>query len=71
MLDQNLGAEDHCPNCGSALEGRALQTCMICRTRFCLHCTVRGYGREFCSDTCRAMFFFGDGDDELELEKED
>jgi hypothetical protein len=44
---------------------------MICRTQFCQYCAVRGYGREFCSDTCRAMFFFGDADDVDDLGDED
>ena len=41
-----------------------MQTCMMCRTLFCRYCAARGYGRDFCSDRCRAMFFFGDGDEE-------
>jgi hypothetical protein len=53
-----------CPNCGEIAKGYQLQTCMICRSLFCRYCAVRGYGRDFCSDNCRAMFFFGDGDEE-------
>jgi len=41
-----------------------LRDCSICRKIFCQYCGVRDFGREFCSDRCRAMFFFGNGDEE-------
>jgi len=71
MVDENTTAAEGCPNCNVPVEGGALQSCMICRTLFCQRCAVRGYGREFCSDTCRAMFFFGDADDMDDLKEED
>ena len=40
-----------------------LRTCQICRSLFCQHCEIYGYGRNFCGDRCRDMFFFGDGED--------
>ena len=64
MAPQRKVTQDVCPNCGRALGAMRLQSCMICRSLFCLQCAVTGYGRDFCSDNCRAMFFFGDGDEE-------
>ena len=58
-----------CPSCGQILGATELQTCMICRSLFCLHCAVTGYGRDFCSENCKAMFFFGDGDEEPERDE--
>jgi hypothetical protein len=51
-----------CPNCGVPVVDLELQQCMICRSLFCRRCAVRGYGRDFCSDVCRGVFFHGDGD---------
>jgi len=64
MALQRKVAQLLCPSCGRPLNAMRLQTCMICRSLFCLQCAVTGYGRDFCSKNCRAMFFFGDGDEE-------
>jgi hypothetical protein len=40
-----------------------LRACQMCRSLFCRHCEVYGYGRFFCGERCRDMFFFGDGED--------
>jgi hypothetical protein len=52
-----------CSRCGQSTSEVELQTCMICRSLFCHHCAVEGYGREFCSAVCRGFFFHGDGDE--------
>jgi hypothetical protein len=55
--------EQECSRCGERFTEFELQGCMICRSLFCRHCAVEGYGREFCSDVCRGCFFHGDGDE--------
>ena len=40
-----------------------LRLCQMCRSLFCQHCEVYGYGRFFCGVRCRDTFFFGDGED--------
>ena len=57
-----------CPACDQTVPEESLRLCVICRGRFCQHCTVFGFGREFCSVKCRDLFFYGDGD---EAEAED
>jgi len=52
-----------CPVCGDQTEEFLLRECVICRTLFCRRCSISGYGREFCSERCRAYFYFGDEDD--------
>jgi hypothetical protein len=63
MSNENVAAGNRCPNCEMPVRVGVLLSCMICRSQFCERCSVRGYGRDFCSVTCRDMFFFGDGDD--------
>lgn len=55
--------QEHCSRCGEIFNDLELQTCMICRSRFCPECGVEGYGRFFCSDVCRGFFFYGDGEE--------
>ena len=52
-----------CPNCGEETTEYQLKYCVICRSQFCYHCAVTGYGRDFCSDVCQKYFFHGDSDD--------
>jgi hypothetical protein len=51
-----------CPSCGHVDAG-PLQRCQMCRSLFCQHCGVFGYGRYFCSDQCCEFFFHGDPDE--------
>jgi hypothetical protein len=51
-----------CGVCGVAVSDASLQACAICRRLCCQRCVVAGYGRIFCSVSCRDVFFFG-GDD--------
>ena len=51
-----------CGVCGDAVEDVSLQACAICRRLCCPRCAVAGYGRVFCSVSCRDVFFFGDDD---------
>lgn len=62
VLQKTSSTQIECPSCNQPTE-LGLQTCTMCRNQFCHRCAVAGYGREFCSDRCRAMFFHGDGDD--------
>lgn len=55
--------ETWCPACERTVPEDALLLCVICRGRFCLHCAVSGFGRQFCSPGCRDLFFYGDDDD--------
>ena len=52
-----------CPSCGRKVPEPTLLRCVICRSLFCEHCSVFGYGREFCSRLCREFFFHGDDDE--------
>jgi hypothetical protein len=64
VVDERGVARRQCPSCGHEVLSFQLRDCSVCRTIFCQHCAVRDFGRDFCSDRCRAMFFFGDGDEE-------
>jgi hypothetical protein len=55
--------EVECSRCGESFADLELQMCMICRSLFCRHCAVEGYGRLFCSGLCRGYFFYGEGDE--------
>jgi hypothetical protein len=63
MAQKKAPEPNRCPNCGEPALDLELQDCMICRSVFCRNCAVRGYGREFCSDVCRGVFFHGSGDE--------
>jgi hypothetical protein len=64
VVEERGRARRLCPKCGRELMSFQLRDCPICRTQFCQQCGVRDFGRDFCSDRCRAMFFFGNGDEE-------
>jgi len=64
VVDERDPARRRCPSCGHEILPFQLRDCSICRILFCQYCSVPGYGRDFCSDRCRAMFFFGNGDEE-------
>ncbi len=40
-----------------------LYKCPICFKLVCDNCTVRSYGRTFCTKRCADQFFFGDDDE--------
>lgn len=61
--------ESWCPLCGEAVSEVSLHVCAICRRLTCQRCAVRDFGRTFCSQHCRDLFFFGD-DEEPEDEGE-
>ena len=63
MAQKESASRVMCPNCGEPTIELELQQCMICRSLFCRRCAVRGYGRNFCSDVCRGVFFHGDGEE--------
>jgi hypothetical protein len=66
MADDDSTAKGRCPNCGQAVPEAELRVCQMCRSLFCQHCEVYGYGRFFCGERCRDTFFFGDGEDSRE-----
>ncbi len=63
MVDDKGTLNATCPSCEKRVSDIELHTCPMCRSLFCQHCGVMGYGREFCGVPCRDMFFFGDGDE--------
>lgn len=63
MADDDSTAKGRCPTCGQAAPESELRSCQMCRSLFCQHCETYGYGRFFCGERCRDMFFFGDGED--------
>jgi len=52
-----------CEKCGRLCEPAELDTCTVCRKRFCLYCVYRAGSRTYCSRSCGDAFFFGDEDD--------
>lgn len=59
-------AEATCDKCERRASADELHQCIICRSLFCRHCSVMGYGREFCSESCCEFFFHGEGDEHEE-----
>ena len=56
-----------CPQCGLRVLERTLETCAICKARYCEYCAKHDFGRTFCSARCRGFFFWEDGDqDEMD-----
>ena len=51
-----------CPLCGLEVPENELQTCTICKERYCQYCAKLDFGRTFCSNRCRGFFFWGEGD---------
>jgi hypothetical protein len=53
----------NCVNCNREETETSLDKCPICFKRVCEACSVRQYGRTFCSRRCADQFFFGDDDE--------
>ena len=51
-----------CPLCGLRVPESQLETCFICKERYCEYCSKLDFGRTFCSARCRGFFFWGDGE---------
>jgi hypothetical protein len=51
-----------CPLCSLKVPEEELDECFICRARCCRFCALYVYGRTFCSERCRGVFFWGDGE---------
>jgi hypothetical protein len=66
MAQDSKDKGTRCSRCGRQVSDIELQACRICRSLFCHHCAVTGYGRDFCSEVCRGFFFYGDGDEREE-----
>ena len=57
-----------CSRCQVSEEERRLQICPTCKKPFCHECTVIVGGKGFCTRGCGDYFFFGDGDDDEDLD---
>jgi hypothetical protein len=72
--DQPVESQFACDMCGRVCEPEEnawgeirveLQICSQCNRKFCGFCTYRIGGKEYCSRTCGARYFFGgDSDDD-------
>ena len=52
-----------CVNCKVSDEEIRYHKCPICFKWACDNCTIRDFGRNFCSRKCSHKFFFGDDDE--------
>ena len=52
-----------CVNCKVSDEETRFHRCPICFKWACDNCTVRDFGRNFCSKKCSHQFFFGDDEE--------
>ena len=57
-----------CSRCQVGEEERRLQICPTCKKPFCHDCTFIVGGKGFCTKGCGDYFFFGDGDDDENLD---
>ncbi len=60
--------ERQCVVCGDSEELARLEPCSVCRKDFCPDCAYRAVGRRFCSAACARTFFYGDNDDDEDLD---
>jgi len=59
---------DRCIHCERSVDETRLEKCPICFKRFCRDHGHEMSGRSFCSKHCAQHFFFGDPDDDDEME---
>ncbi|HEY7515343.1 MAG TPA: hypothetical protein VIC87_12740 [Vicinamibacteria bacterium] len=53
----------NCSICQKDDQETTLHKCPICFKLACENCTIRSYGRTFCTKRCADQFFFGDDDE--------
>ena len=65
-----LYGERVCKSCGDTEDLARLERCSICQKDFCPDCAYRATGRRFCSGDCARTFFYGDLDDDEDIDPE-
>jgi hypothetical protein len=68
MAEISSRGERRCVRCGAPEEEKSLDTCSVCLRFFCPDCAHRALGRRFCSAACGQQFFYGDPDDDENLD---
>ncbi|MFQ5718945.1 MAG: hypothetical protein ACE5IK_05310 [Acidobacteriota bacterium] len=59
-----------CSRCQTKGEESDLQPCPTCKKPFCEKCVHVMGGKAFCSRGCATYFFFGDGEDDGDLDED-
>lgn len=57
-----------CVHCGETEEEARLERCGLCLKAFCPDCAYKATGRRFCSADCARAFFYGDNDDDEDVD---
>ncbi len=57
-----------CVTCGTTEEEARFERCPVCMKDFCPDCAHRAMGRRFCSAPCARNFFYGDSDDNEDVD---
>jgi hypothetical protein len=63
--------ERKCVGCGDTDETARLEKCPVCGKTFCPDCAYRATGRRFCTTECARTFFYGESDDDEDVDYDD
>lgn len=70
LFEEESGAPGMtCERCGRLCEPVEIDSCPVCRKRFCIYCAYHIASRRYCGRACGDSFFFGgdeDADDQPE-----
>ncbi|MGA7615377.1 MAG: hypothetical protein WBX15_09360 [Thermoanaerobaculia bacterium] len=64
-------AERKCRGCGISGEAAYLERCLVCNLFFCADCAFKGFGRRFCSERCGQIYFYGDQEDDDDIDRDE